>query len=186
MNWLANKVLYIGDYNEISRMAGEIKAGSEGLIYLPYLSGERSPHMNPDLKGLFYGLALGHDARHFVRAVMEGVVFSLKDSLGLLEEMGIGGDKIIASGGGALDDVWLQIQADILGKEVYINRVGEQACLGACILAALGSGVFSNVSEACQHMVTLSDKVYLPKKETHDVYQKNYALFRQLYNNNFK
>lgn len=185
VNWLANKVLHIDDYNRLTKMAGAINPGSEGLVYLPYLSGERSPHMRTDLKGMFYGLALGHDDRHFVRAVMEGVTFSLKDALGLMEGMGITGEKIIAAGGGALDDVWLQMQADILDKEVYINRVGEQACLGACILSGIGTGIFENAEEACRRMVSLQDKVYKPNAETRRIYQNNYEIYKTLYNNNY-
>jgi xylulokinase len=184
VNWLKNKILRIDNYDTITKMAGEIKPGSEGLVYLPYLSGERTPHMNPHAKGMFYGLALGHDNRHMVRAVMEGVVFSLKDSLCLLEELGITGGRIIASGGGALDDVWLQIQADILEKEVYTNQVGEQACLGACILAGIGAGIFKNGADACNHMVALKDKIYRPDKEAGEIYRKNYDIYKRLYRNN--
>jgi xylulokinase len=186
MNWLKNRVLRISNYDDLSKMASTVSPGSEGLIYLPYLSGERTPHMSSYAKGMFFGLLLGHDSRHIVRSVMEGVVFSLKDSLSILEEIGIVGDKIIASGGGATDDVWLQIQADILGKDVYINSVSEQACLGACILAGLGTGIFEDISIACKSMVKLRQKVYRPNTKNIEIYKRNYFIYRELYENNKK
>ncbi|MDR1655802.1 MAG: xylulokinase [Treponema sp.] len=180
MNWLANKVLHIDDYGRLSKMAGSINPGSDGLVYMPYLAGERTPHMRTDLTGMFHGLALNHDERHFVRAVMEGVVFSLKDAQTLLEGMGITGGKIIAAGGGAMDDVWLQMQADILGKEVYVNKAGEQACLGACILSGIGAGIFKTPAEACSRMVSMEDKTFKPDAKNSEVYQKNYTTYKTL------
>jgi xylulokinase len=180
MNWLAHKVLHIDDYDRLTDMAGSVNPGSDGLVYLPYLAGERSPHMRTDLAGMFHGLALHHDARHFVRAVMEGVVFSLKDAQTLLEGMGITGERIIAAGGGAMDDVWLQMQADILGKRVYVNRVEEQACLGACMLSGIGAGIFETPAEACDRMVSMGDKAFRPDAKNGEIYRKNYDTYKTL------
>lgn len=135
LKWLKDKILRIDDFDQLSQMAGEIAPGSEGLIYLPYLTGERTPHMDPCAKGMFAGLTLGHDRRHIVRAVMEGVTMSLRDSLTIFRELGIKCDTMIASGGGAKSHEWLQMQADIFHKKVIVCEVNEQACLGACILA---------------------------------------------------
>jgi xylulokinase len=111
---------------------------------------------------------------------MEGVVFSLKDAQTLLEGMGITGERIIAAGGGAMDDVWLQMQADILGKEVYVNRVKEQACLGACMLSGIGAGIFKTPAEACDRMVSMEDKTFKPDAKNGEVYQKNYHTYKTL------
>jgi xylulokinase len=181
LNWLKNKILNIDDFNILSSMTDEIPPSSEGLIYLPYLSGERTPHMNQNAKGMFFGLKLCQDHRHFARAVMEGVTYSLKDSLSIFEEMGIAGDRIIASGGGATSPVWLQIQADIFEKKVQVCRVKEQACLGACIMAGIGVGIYKNAQQACEKYVEFDEKVYEPIQEHVLVYREAYAVFRKLY-----
>lgn len=181
LNWLKNKILHIKDFKLMSNMAGEIDSGSEGLIYLPYLSGERTPYMNPKARGMFFGLQLRHDNRHMIRSVMEGVAFSLKDSLEIFDEIGIKGDRIIASGGGASSDVWLQIQADIFEKAVYVSCEKEQACLGACIMAGAGTGIFSSVQEACDRYIKFDDKIYYPNRNQMVKYRTSYEIYRELY-----
>lgn len=181
LNWLTGKLLHQSDYKALDKGAAKIPAGSDGLIYLPYLSGERTPHMDVHAKGIFFGMTLGMDDRHFVRAVMEGVVYSLKDSLVILQEIGINSDKIIASGGGAKSPLWLQMQADILNMDIHMSAVKEQACLGACILAAIGAGIYQNTEEACTKHVSFSDGVYRPNPELQAVYQKGYDIYHELY-----
>lgn len=184
LNWFANKVLQDSDYAALSDAATAIPAGSEGLIFLPYLTGERTPHMDPHAKGMFFGLDLGHDRRHFTRAIMEGVVFSLKDSLQIFQEQGIDGDTIIASGGGASSPAWLQIQADILEKEVRVCAVKEQACLGACLLAGVGIGVFPSLEEACQAHVSFQETRYTPNPLHFQAYRARFAQYQALYQRN--
>ncbi len=181
LNWLKNKILKIDNFEQISEMAAEIEPGSEGLVYLPYLSGERTPHMNPSAKGMFAGISLCHDRRHFIRAVMEGVTFSLRDSLTIFQELNIRGDTIIASGGGSNSDVWLQMQADIFRKKVIVCEVSEQACLGACILAGAGTGIFPSVKEGADRFVSFREKEYLPNQENAAVYDRQYEKYRELY-----
>ena len=109
LNWLCNKVL--GEENQFekyTKMAEEIEAGSEGVVYLPYLSGERTPVMDSKAKGVYFGLKLQHDRRHLIRATMEGIIYSLKDCLLILQELGIDSDQVIASGGGASSELFLQ------------------------------------------------------------------------------
>lgn len=156
-------------------------AGSEGLVYQPYLSGARTPHMNPDAQGMFFGLKLVHERGHFLRAVMEGVTYSLRDCLELMQELGIDTQTIIASGGGAASPLWLQIQADIFHKPVRVCTVKEQACLGACILAAVGTGIFTSLEEGCDRFVTMSNQVYEPNKDNFEIYEERYRTFRMLY-----
>ena len=181
LNWLKNKVLGIEDFNSMSHMAQEIDPGCRGLIFLPYLSGERTPHMNPSAKGMFFGLSLCQDRRYLTRAVMEGVTFSLRDSLTIFEELGIQCETVIASGGGSHSDVWLQIQADVFNKKVKVCEVDEQACLGACILAGTGCGIFNSIEEAARRFVSFREKVYEPIPEHVGLYEKQYRVFRELY-----
>ena len=181
LSWLADKVLDKRDYEALNKGAAEITAGSGGLIYLPYLSGERTPHMDAHAKGMFFGMTLDMDSRHFVRAVMEGVVYSLKDSLVIMKEMGIACNRIIASGGGAKSALWLQMQADILGMDVNVGKSKEQACLGSCMLAAVGAGIYKNAEEACSKHVSFHDIAYQPNPEQHDVYHRGYEVYSELY-----
>ncbi|GHT78009.1 xylulokinase [Spirochaetia bacterium] len=183
MHWLKNKILRTESYRDMDQAAAGVAPGSRGLIYLPYLSGERTPHMNARAKGTFFGLQLDQDYRFLIRAVMEGVTYSLKDCLTILENMGIKADRIIASGGGSKSPLWLQIQADIFEKEIQVNRTEEQACLGACILAGIGAGVFKNPEEACTRFVRFNPEVYKPDTDNLPVYRKGYALYQELYHN---
>ncbi len=180
LNWLSKKVLK-ADYQTLNAEAAAVRPASAGLLFLPYLSGERTPHMDPLAQGMFFGLALGHERGHFARAVMEGVAFSLKDALSIFEELGISADSVIASGGGAASGLWLQIQADILEKEMRVCSVKEQACLGACLLAAAGIGYYSDLREACKIHVTFRSETYRPNLENSAVYRRSYERYRRLY-----
>lgn len=183
MNWMKDKILYESDFQTMSKEAGQAEPGSKGMIYLPYLSGERTPHMNPEARGMFFGLKLNQYRSHMIRSIMEGVVFSLKDSLEIFESIGLSGNRIIASGGGASSQVWLQIQADILEKEIKVCTVKEQACLGACIMAGIGGGLFKNVDEAVQRFVTFEDRCYEPREEYRQMYREQHQIYKELYEN---
>lgn len=181
LNWAKNKVLQIDNYETVNEMAASVQQGAEGLIYLPYLSGERTPHMNPNAKGVFFGMTLGHEQGHFLRAVMEGVTYSLKDSLEIIKELGVDAPVIIASGGGSASDQWLQIQADIFEKPVTASRVKEQACLGSCILTANAIGALSSLEEGCERFVLLDDRVFYPDRRHVDIYKEGYVKYKELY-----
>lgn len=181
LNWAKNKVLHVDSYEEVNALVSAVRPGAEGLIYLPYLSGERTPHMNPNAKGVFFGMTLRQERGHFLRAVMEGVAYSLKDCLGIIQELGIDAPEIIASGGATASPQWLQIQADILGKPVRASRVKEQACLGSCLLAAVGAGILPSLEEACGRFVSMDERIYLPDQRNADVYQEGYKKYRKLY-----
>lgn len=183
LKWLKKNILHEESFEALSQKASQIEAGSEGVFFLPYLAGERTPHMNPEAKGSFFGLQLCHDERHLVRAVMEGVAYALKDSLMILEEMGIVSEEIIASGGACASPVWLQILADVFQKNVRVCEVKEQACMGACILAGIGTGIFQDFDKACKRFVNYEDTIYIPNPDAAEVYQKSYHTFRELYNN---
>lgn len=181
LNWAQNKVMHVENYDSINAMVSTVQPGAEGLIYLPYLSGERTPHMNPNAKGLFFGMVLGHEQRHFLRAVMEGVTYSLKDSLEIIREIGVDAPMIIASGGGAASDQWLQIQADIFEKQVCASRVKEQACLGSCILAAVGTGILPSIEVGCERLVTMDNRIFYPNNRNIAIYREGYEKYKLLY-----
>ena len=150
----------------MDEMAASVPAGSGGLVFLPYLNGERTPHMDPLAKGMFIGLNVKHEASHIVRSVMEGVCYALKNSVEIFTELGLHADRIIASGGGANSPLWLQMQANVLNKEVVVSTVSEQAAFGACILAGIGAGVFESAQQACRDIIKFQDKVYRPDTGT--------------------
>lgn len=181
LKWLRDKILEGYNYATFSERAQKIPAGSGGLLFLPYLGGERTPHLDPYARGTFFGLTHGHTRDHMMRAVMEGVVFSLRDCIGVLEEMGISVGNVIASGGGARSDVWLQIQADILQKEIYVSDMLEQACVGAAIVAGVGVGVYSTLDQALERIVRLSSTPHVPDAQSQARYQELYGIYRELY-----
>ncbi|MEI8200840.1 MAG: xylulokinase [Eubacteriales bacterium] len=181
LKWLKNSILHLDDFRLLDTMAEKTAAGSDGLIYLPYLAGSRTPQMDANAKGLFFGMNLNHERRHFVRAVMEGVVFDLKESLDIFDALHISSSKIIACGGGATSTVWLQIQADIFGRSVQVCKEKEQACLGACILAGVGTGLLDNVQNACNQYISMEDKIYFPNLNNKELYSENYEKYKKLY-----
>ncbi len=130
------------------------------------------------------GITPVHCRADFERAVMEGVVFALRDSLEILLELGADCKKIIASGGGARSDVWLQIQADIFEREIYRSTSEEQASLGAAITAAVRTGYFANFEAACAVCVKQSQEVFYPKPENVRIYRQEYPIFRNIYTQN--
>ncbi len=181
VSWIKNKVLGIADYDELNEMVRSVPEGSEGLIFLPYLGGERTPHMDYHATGLFFGLRHLHERPHFCRAVMEGVTFSLKDAQRVLEESGASNHTVIAAGGGARSPIWLQMQADIFEKEILVTTVEEQACLGACLVAGLGIGLLPSAESACERFVSYQSQRYIPNEVNFPVYRRRYETYRALY-----
>jgi len=182
LKWLKENILCAPDSYRI--FDGEVKkigAVSEGIIFLPYLLGERSPYMNPQAKGVFFGLSLKHHRAHLIKAVMEGVVFALKDSLEVFEELGIKIEQIIASGGGAKSRVWRQMQADIFNKEISMTQSVEQAAMGAAILAGVGAGIYKNTEEGCKKTVKLKEEKIKPIPENIDIYNQQFKIYQYLY-----
>jgi xylulokinase len=141
-------------YPELMDEASGVAPGSEGLWFLPYLSGERSPHPDPLARGAFVGLTVGHRRGHMIRAVLEGVAYGLRDGLDLMLEAGVPGPgQIRASGGGTASRLWLQILADVLGAEIATVNTAEGAAYGAAVLAAVGAGWHRRVEDACASWV---------------------------------
>ncbi len=141
-------------YADLAAGAGEVPAGSDGLLFLPYLSGERSPHPDPLARGAFVGLTLAHDRRYLTRAVMEGVAFGLRDGLDLMVAAGMPRpSQVLGSGGGTASPVWRQILADVLGASIATPATTEGAAYGAAVLAAVGVGWFGTVEAATDALV---------------------------------
>ncbi len=167
-------------YELITAEAAQAPPGSEGLIFLPYLTGERTPHPDPDARGVYFGLTLRHDRRHLARAVLEGVAYGLRDSLEILSAMGVVGREIRASGGGARSNLWRQILADVTGHEHVTINVDEGPAFGVALLAGVGSGVWDSVAEACRATIRVVDRGSVdPRRRA--VYERYYAVYRSLY-----
>lgn len=182
LSWLKKKVLRDErSYGELDAQAGQVPAGSEGLLFIPYLAGERTPFMDPHAKGVYFGLGLKHGQSHMIRAAMEGVLFNLKECSLVLDEMGIGRTRMISSGGAAKGLTWKQIQADILEMPVYTTKTEEEACQGAAILAAVGCGMYRDVKEACSRIVKVNECPVEPIMEHVKRYREQQALFKELY-----
>jgi len=182
LKWLKENILHTLDaYPILDREVEKISAGSEGVIFLPYLLGERSPYMNPQARGVFFGLSLKHHQTHLMKAVMEGVVFALRDCLEVFEELGIKIEQVIASGGGAKSRVWRQIQADIFNKEISMTHSIEPAAMGAAILAGIGVGIYKDVEDGCRKVVKLKEEKTKPIPENVDMYNKRFEIYKYLY-----
>ena len=184
LKWLKNNVLHMKSYDEMSALADTVEPGSNGLLFLPYLSGSRSPVNDSDAQGMFFGLTLSHDHAHMIRSVMEGIILGMKTTFSILEESGLSTERMIASGGGARSNVFLQMEADMFQKPVYITENNEQSCLGAAITAAVGTGCYRTYEEACSQMVKLKDQVVYPCKENGKKYEESYEIYRDLYSTN--
>ncbi|MEZ0537530.1 xylulokinase [Caldicellulosiruptoraceae bacterium PP1] len=154
--------------------------GSDGLVFLPYLMGERTPILDPYARGIFFGITAKHTRREFIRSVMEGVVYSLKDCLEVIKGMDVEISEIYVSGGGAKSKLWKQMQADIFENEVWTLNSKEGPAFGAAILAAVGAKEFSSVEEACDQMIVKVEKCE-PNQKNYDIYRKSYKLYTSIY-----
>jgi xylulokinase len=169
------------DYDGIAAEAAGVAPGSEGLTFLPYLTGERCPHNDPFARAAFAGLTLGHTHAHLSRAVFEGVSYGLLDGMNLLKVLGATAEEIRVTGGGAKSKFWMQLLADLFGKVCVTLECDEGPAYGAAILAGVGVGVWPDVASACARTIKIRDRVtpsgvnYLPSYEQ---YQKLYAQTR--------
>ena len=167
-------------YELLSREAAKAPAGSEGLFFLPYLQGERTPHLDAYARGGWLGLSAIHDRRHLVRSVLEGVAFSLKDCFAIISEQGLRIEQVRATGGGAKSPVWRQIIADVLGVELVTTSATEGPAFGAALLAGVASGVYSSVQHACEQTVHAVERT-APEPEHAEIYGRAYETYRALY-----
>jgi xylulokinase len=166
-------------YDVLTGEAAVAPPGAEGLFFLPYLAGERTPHADPNARGAFIGLTLKHSRGHMVRAILEGVTYSLRDCLEIIEQQGVAVKQIRASGGGARSAFWRQLQADVLGKTVVSMVADEGPAYGVALLAAVGAGEFNNVAEACD--ATVKTKGQIKPAAARRYYEKAFPLYQHLY-----
>jgi xylulokinase len=167
-------------FEELVEEAAEVPPGSDGLLFLPYLTGERTPYPDPLARGAFVGLTVHHGRAHLTRAVLEGVAFGMRDSLELMRAAGIQPpDQIRATGGGSRSALWRRILADVLGASIVTTPTAEGAAQGAATLAAVGAGWFDTIQDACRALVRIGETT--PPSETGGAYTNAYARYRELY-----
>lgn len=176
----AAKKIKTDPYNIITEQAAEAPPGCEGLFFLPYLTGERTPHADPNARGCFIGLSLRHGRSAIIRSIMEGATYAMRDCLEVINEMRIPIREIRLSGGGARSDFWRQMQADVYGRRVSMINAEEGPAFGAALLAAAGTGRFKGVVEACSALIKVTSSTD-PQAEAKRIYTKSYPMYGKLY-----
>jgi len=180
LQWLRDALAPDSSFEELTAAAERWGPRVEGLTFLPYLQGERTPHADSEARGAFTGLSLRHDRAALVRAVLEGVAYGLRDSLELLRELGVTPENGRVSGGGARSRVWLEIVASVLGLPLELTVVEEGSAYGAALLAGVAGGVYADAREAVAACVRPREAV-LPNPAWAAAYDEGYARFRALY-----
>lgn len=182
LRWLRDQVLGGAmTYNELADAAASVAPGAEGLRFLPYLAGERTPYMDPRARGCFVGLTRRHGRAHLARAVMEGVVFGMRQGLDLMVSLGVPVDRIVASGGGTRHPLWLRLQADVYNRPIHRTATVEAAATGAAMLAGVGVGLYADAADAIAHTVRWRETVVAPDPANVEMYDRCYEQFRALY-----
>lgn len=182
-NWLLEGVLHTDDFKALDRAAADVPAGCGGLLFLPYLTGERTPHLSEVARGAFIGLTLPDGRGALARAVLEGVAYGLRDCLEILTAL-TPVSRLVASGGGMQSPLWRQIVADVLGRPLYRSGMREQAGCGAAMCAMVGTGRFASIDEACAALTRWADEPVLPDPARVAVYDEGYARYRAAYRAN--
>jgi xylulokinase len=181
LQWYRDKLACDRSFAELVDGAAQVSAGSEGLIFLPYLSGERTPHPDPLARGAWIGLTTRHGQAHLTRSILEGVAFGIKDMFCLMRDAGLGSiEEVRVSGGGAKSLLWRQILADVLDADLVTVKTTEGAAFGAALLAGVGAGVWSNVDTACARTIATRDRI-TPNSQTSKLYESLYEQYRNLY-----
>jgi len=181
LQWYRDAIAPELSFDDLVQEAVAIPAGSEGLQFLPYLSGERTPHPDPFARGAFIGLTLRHNRAHLTRAVLEGVAFGLKDSFTLIQNAGLGAiHQIRASGGGVKSALWRQILASVLNAELITVNTTEGGAYGAALLAGVGAGTWRDVGSACKTCIKVTGSTQ-PDAAQVEAYQKAYPIYQDLY-----
>lgn len=180
LSWFKDAFAKDMDFDEFLEGIEEIPAGSEGLLFTPYIVGERTPHADSQIRGSFIGVDSSHTMKHFVRAVIEGITFSLHESIEIFRESGKKVDTVISIGGGAKNKTWLQIQADIFNAKVLKLASEQGPGLGAAILAAYGCGWFDSLAECADQFIQVVEE-YEPNPENVEKYQKLFKIYRDIY-----
>ncbi|MBQ4347364.1 MAG: xylulokinase, partial [Firmicutes bacterium] len=190
LQWLRNNVCTaemeeaakkgVDPYEIMTAMAEKVPVGSEKLIYLPYLMGERSPHPDPDCRGVFFGLSAMHEKAHLIRSVMEGISFSQWECVEVFREIGVAIEDMMICGGGARSPFWRQMLSDMYGCPVSTMQSDRGGALGGAILAGVGAGIYSDLETACKKLILKKD-VSLPDMSANKEYEPYFALYKELY-----
>jgi xylulokinase len=180
LRWAHDEFASGMSYDDLNRHAESVPRGSMGLLFAPYLTGERNPHPDPYARGAFVGFTLRHGLPHLIRATMEGVAFGMRDQLELLRSLGVQPAEAVVAGGLVNSPVWKQLTTDIMGIPLYTVNTGESSAFGAAILAAVGSGLFPDVPSACNAMVRRVETI-TPDPEAATDYQRLYPAYQALY-----
>lgn len=167
-------------YDALTKEASHAPPGSDGVLWAPYLMGERTPHLDPEARAALIGLTAGHTRSHMVRAILEGVAFSLRDTLSIFAELRVPVRQIRLGGGGARSALWAQIQADVYGRSVSRVEAEEGAAYGAALLAGVAAGAWPSVAEACDAVVRIAEEVH-PDADAAKVLDRQYARYRRIY-----
>jgi xylulokinase len=167
-------------YERLSEEAASAPSGANGALWAPYLMGERTPHLDPRARAALVGLTATHTRAHVIRAILEGVAFSLRDTLTIFEEMNVPVETIRLGGGGARSPLWRQIQADVYGHAVETVEAEEGAAYGAALLAGVGGGLWPSVDDACKAVVRVAARIE-PDSATVKLMGRQYLAFRALY-----
>ena len=182
LKWFKQEFCNNMSFDELTAEAAEIPPGSDGVTFLPYMAGERSPIWNPDAKGVFYGLSFDKKRGHIIRAVLEGVAFSLEHNLRTAAQTGIEIDTLNAMGGASNSVLWTQIKADVTGKTIQVPTSDTATTLGAALLAGIGCGMYTDYEEAVKQTIVIT-RVQKPDMERHQIYQKSMELYLKLGSN---
>lgn len=167
-------------YDLLTQQAAEAPIGSEGLFFLPYLTGERCPHPDPLARGAWIGLTNRTTRGMMIRALLEGVTYGMRDALEIMREMGIAVSEVRASGGGAKSAFWRQMQADVYGSPLVLTNASEGPAYGVALLAGVGTGVWSDVNQACNASIRTTTKIK-PNRRSAQQYERFYPVYRKLY-----
>ena len=180
LRWLRDRVGAGASYDDLTREAAAVPPGADGVLWAPYLMGERTPHCDPNTRAALVGLAANHGRGHLTRAVMEGVAFSLRDTFSIFSELRVPVDSVRLGGGGARSPLWRQIQANVYGSAVDTVKVDEGAAYGAAILAGVGVGLWSTVDAACDALVRRAD-VTEPQPDAAGLMKARYEAYIRIY-----
>ena len=180
LKWYRDNFMPGKPYEDLDELAAQTPVGADRLFFLPYLNGERSPHLDPNVRGAFIGLSSAHTPSHLTRAVIEGVTYSLRDCYDIIMDMGMRFDEITACGGGMSSKFWRQMTADVFGASVVTAQTTDGPALGAAMLAAVGDGAFTSVPEVCSALIERVE-VIEPNAKAGEEYAMYHALYRNLY-----
>jgi xylulokinase len=180
LQWFRNRLAPGAGYDDLTAEAATAEAGSRGLFWLPYLMGERTPHLDASARGGWIGLTASHSRADLIRSLVEGVSFSQMDCLEIIEQMGVPVESVRVSGGGARSPFWRQLLADVFGKPVAVLATQEGSAYGAALLALVGTGVYTSVPEVCRAVIRVVDTIF-PQPDARKLYTQAHRTYQSLY-----